>query len=213
MSKSTAVERPGHAVLLLDGPDAVRKTIMSAVTDSARETRFEHASPGVRNLLTVWQALDGRPMARSRRRSTAGGTAALKKATVEAVVEALADPGALPGADGRPGRARRAARARGGSRARDRGSHARAGEGGARGRRLSESVLFLFLDGVGLGLPDPAINPFARAHAPALAGLAGGPWHEGLGGAAGGDDHRRATSIPPWGHVCCRSRPPGRPRC
>jgi 2,3-bisphosphoglycerate-independent phosphoglycerate mutase len=33
---------------------------------------------------------------------------------------------------------------------------------------------------VGLGLPDPAINPFVRAHAPALAGLAGGPWHEGL---------------------------------
>lgn len=38
----------------------------------------------------------------------------------------------------------------------------------------------LFLDGVGLGLPDPAINPFVRAHAPALADLAGGPWHGGL---------------------------------
>jgi len=34
----------------------------------------------------------------------------------------------------------------------------------------------LFLDGVGLGGQDAAVNPFARAHAPTLAALAGGPW-------------------------------------
>jgi tryptophanyl-tRNA synthetase len=89
MSKSTAEERPGHAVLLLDRPDAVRKTIMSAVTDSARETRFEHASPGVRNLLTVWQALDGRPMTALEAEVEGKGYGALKGATVEAVVAAL----------------------------------------------------------------------------------------------------------------------------
>jgi len=37
-------------------------------------------------------------------------------------------------------------------------------------------VLLLFLDGVGLGAPDPARNPFARAHAPTLAWLGGGSW-------------------------------------
>lgn len=35
-------------------------------------------------------------------------------------------------------------------------------------------VLFLFLDGVGLGLDDPALNPFARADLPNLTGLLDG---------------------------------------
>lgn len=35
-------------------------------------------------------------------------------------------------------------------------------------------VLFLFLDGVGLGDDDPATNPLARAHLPTLHGLLGG---------------------------------------
>ncbi len=38
----------------------------------------------------------------------------------------------------------------------------------------------LFLDGVGLGRDDPAVNPFARAATPALDALAGGRWVEGL---------------------------------
>jgi hypothetical protein len=36
------------------------------------------------------------------------------------------------------------------------------------------NVLFIFLDGVGLGADDPESNPFARAKMPALAGLLGG---------------------------------------
>jgi 2,3-bisphosphoglycerate-independent phosphoglycerate mutase len=35
-------------------------------------------------------------------------------------------------------------------------------------------ILFLFLDGIGLGEDDPAINPFARAHMPHLESLLGG---------------------------------------
>ncbi len=35
-------------------------------------------------------------------------------------------------------------------------------------------VLFIFLDGVGLGDNDPAVNPFARAHMPVLESLLGG---------------------------------------
>ncbi len=35
-------------------------------------------------------------------------------------------------------------------------------------------MLFLFLDGVGLGSPDPATNPFITAHTPTLRGLLGG---------------------------------------
>lgn len=36
-------------------------------------------------------------------------------------------------------------------------------------------MLFLFLDGVGLGAPDPQSNPLARAHMPVLWELLGGP--------------------------------------
>jgi 2,3-bisphosphoglycerate-independent phosphoglycerate mutase len=36
-------------------------------------------------------------------------------------------------------------------------------------------VLVLFLDGVGLGEPDPVSNPLARVSTPAIAGLLGGP--------------------------------------
>ncbi|MFZ1754181.1 MAG: hypothetical protein WAU10_10570, partial [Caldilineaceae bacterium] len=35
-------------------------------------------------------------------------------------------------------------------------------------------VLFLFLDGVGLGSDDPAVNPLAAAHLPTLRGLIDG---------------------------------------
>ncbi|MFN2321611.1 MAG: tryptophan--tRNA ligase [Trueperaceae bacterium] len=90
MSKSIADERPGHAVRLLDPPDVIRKAIMSAVTDSERETRFGEASPGVRNLLTIWQVLDGRPMVELEAEVEGKGYGALKKAVVAVVVDALA---------------------------------------------------------------------------------------------------------------------------
>lgn len=35
-------------------------------------------------------------------------------------------------------------------------------------------VLFLFLDGIGLGADDPSLNPFAAAHLPTLTALSGG---------------------------------------
>jgi len=41
-------------------------------------------------------------------------------------------------------------------------------------------ILFIFVDGLGLGDDDPAVNPVVRASAPVLRGLAGGP----LAGAA-----------------------------
>ena len=54
MSKSTAAA--GHAVSLLDPPDAIRKKIMRATTDSNPAVDMETMGPGVRNLLTIYQA-------------------------------------------------------------------------------------------------------------------------------------------------------------
>jgi tryptophanyl-tRNA synthetase len=54
MSKSAPGS--GHAVSLLDPPDAIRKKIMRATTDSNPAVDFANMGPGVRNLLTIFQA-------------------------------------------------------------------------------------------------------------------------------------------------------------
>jgi hypothetical protein len=54
-------------------------------------------------------------------------------------------------------------------------------------------LLFLFLDGVGLGQPDPATNPFCVARMPTLSGLLGDNWYLSGPGAITSD---RASLIP-----------------
>src|SRR6202166_4903701 len=54
MSKSTAGS--GHAISLLDPPDAIRKKIMRSTTDSNPAVDFENMGAGVRNLLTIFEA-------------------------------------------------------------------------------------------------------------------------------------------------------------
>ena len=57
MSKSS----PAGCIFLLDDPKITAKKIMSAVTDSDREVRFDpETKPGVSNLLTLISAFDGR---------------------------------------------------------------------------------------------------------------------------------------------------------
>lgn len=89
MSKSLAVTRPGHAIGLLDDAATVKKAIMSAVTDSARETRFEHASPGVRNLLGLYTVLTGESQAASEAKFEGQGYGVLKKEVLGAVMATL----------------------------------------------------------------------------------------------------------------------------
>ncbi|MFA5550713.1 MAG: tryptophan--tRNA ligase [Trueperaceae bacterium] len=90
MSKSVAAKVSGHAIGLLDDEKRIKKSIMSAVTDSGREVRFDHASPGVRNLLTIHQALTGQEMAAIEAEFEGAGYGHLKKAVVASVTEALA---------------------------------------------------------------------------------------------------------------------------
>ena len=40
---------------------------------------------------------------------------------------------------------------------------------------MTSPRIFIFVDGVGIGPPDPAVNPFMRARPPTLESLAGGP--------------------------------------
>ena len=57
MSKSAT--GAGHAVGLLDPPSTIRKKIMRATTDSAPSVDFDVLSPGVENLLSIYQAFSG----------------------------------------------------------------------------------------------------------------------------------------------------------
>lgn len=89
MSKSLANSRKGHAIRLLDSPKDVRSAVMSAVTDSANEVRFEHASPGVRNLLVLYQVLSGEPMQQIETRLSGKGYGYLKRELADLIVETL----------------------------------------------------------------------------------------------------------------------------
>ncbi len=89
MSKSLAVTRPGHAINLLDDEKTVQKAVMSAVTDSGRDTRFETASPGVRNLLSLYGVLTGEEMVHVETKFDGQGYGALKKAVLGEVLATL----------------------------------------------------------------------------------------------------------------------------
>ncbi len=89
MSKSVARNRPGHAINLLDNEKTIKKAIMSAVTDSEKETRFEHASAGVINLLTMYRALTHESRDAIEARFEGKGYGFLKKELLGAVLETL----------------------------------------------------------------------------------------------------------------------------
>ncbi|MFC1641433.1 tryptophan--tRNA ligase [Myxococcota bacterium] len=89
MSKSLAETNPRHAISLLDTPQSIRKTIMSAVTDSGSELRSENASPGVRNLLTLLSALTGEDRDAITHRLQGQGYGYLKREVLDAVMATL----------------------------------------------------------------------------------------------------------------------------
>jgi len=87
MSKSTAGS--GHAISLLDPPDAIRKKIMRSTTDSNPGVDFETQGAGVRNLLTIFQAFTEWPDDSMRQHFDGMRYGDLKKQVAEAVVAAL----------------------------------------------------------------------------------------------------------------------------
>ena len=89
MSKSIAAERPGHAVLLLDPPDVIRRKIARATTDTEPAVR-DPVGPGVANLLEIYAALH-EVSAEAALGNLEGKTySVLKGAVADAIVDALA---------------------------------------------------------------------------------------------------------------------------
>lgn len=106
MSKSIGVERPLHAIGILDEDNQWKKAVMSAKTDSDSVISFEKGQSGVINLLTIYQALTGLSKQQIEAEFEGQGYGSLKKALLESVHEKLGpvraearrlltDPGAL----------------------------------------------------------------------------------------------------------------------
>jgi tryptophanyl-tRNA synthetase len=87
MSKSTPGS--GHAISLLDLPATIRKKLMRATTDSNPAVDFETMGPGVRNLLTIYQAFTGVSDDALKTEFSGKRYGDLKKMVAEAVVAAL----------------------------------------------------------------------------------------------------------------------------
>ncbi len=105
MSKSA--ETDAGTLWMLDEPSRAAKKIRSAATDSEREVRYDEATkPGVSNLLAIYAALTGEPVAVLENRYVGAGYGDLKKELAEVIVgftepfrarmsDLLADPAQL----------------------------------------------------------------------------------------------------------------------
>ncbi len=87
MSKSEANE--GHAINLLDPPDAIRAKLMRATTDSQRDVVFDENRPGIFNLLTIYQLFSGQTPEQIERHFYGKGYAVLKQELADLVIEGL----------------------------------------------------------------------------------------------------------------------------
>jgi tryptophanyl-tRNA synthetase len=88
MSKSVAVDRPGHAVLLLDPPDVIRRKIARATTDTEPAVH-EPVGAGVANLLEIYAALREVSTGAALAEFEGRRYSELKGAVADAVVDAM----------------------------------------------------------------------------------------------------------------------------
>lgn len=88
MSKSVAVERPGHAVLMLDPPDAIRRKVRRAQTDTEPAVT-PPVGPGVANLLDIYAALTDVSLDRVVEEFSGASYGVLKDSVADSIIETL----------------------------------------------------------------------------------------------------------------------------
>jgi tryptophanyl-tRNA synthetase len=87
MSKSD--ENANGSIFLLDDADTVTKKIKRAVTDSGTEISFDETRPAIRNLLTIYHLLAGKPVDECVAHFAGKGYGQFKGELAETVVEFL----------------------------------------------------------------------------------------------------------------------------
>jgi tryptophanyl-tRNA synthetase len=88
MSKSLAVNAPGHAIFMLDSPQTINRKIARAQTDTEPAVRIP-AGPGVSNLLEIYRTIKDLPRPAVEVEFTGKPYSMLKNAVAEAIVEVL----------------------------------------------------------------------------------------------------------------------------
>jgi tryptophanyl-tRNA synthetase len=88
MSKSLARDNPGHAIFMLDPPDAIRKKLARAQTDAQPAVRFP-AGPGVTNLLEIYRTIRDKDWAGVEAEFSGKPYSVVKSAVADAVIEVL----------------------------------------------------------------------------------------------------------------------------
>ena len=87
MSKSDTDDN-GY-ILLLDKPDAIKRKIKRAVTDSVGEVRYRDEQPGVKNLMNIYSIFSGESTGEIEKKYEGEGYGKFKEDLVEVVVEGL----------------------------------------------------------------------------------------------------------------------------
>jgi tryptophanyl-tRNA synthetase len=89
MSKSAS--SPQGIIDVLEDPVSIRRKVARSVTDTGDEIRADEvAKPGITNLLRIYSALAGEPVADLEKRYTGAGYGTFKKDLADVVVDALA---------------------------------------------------------------------------------------------------------------------------
>jgi tryptophanyl-tRNA synthetase len=88
MSKSA--DSPGGTLRVTDPPEEIVRKVKSAVTDSGRDVRAADDKPAISNLLTVFSAVDGRPIPELEEAYAGKGYGEFKQDLAEALIDFLA---------------------------------------------------------------------------------------------------------------------------
>src|SRR3989344_4400127 len=87
MSKSAS---PANRIELLDSAEVIKKKVMSAVTDSGNEIKFDPANkPAISNLLAIYSQMSNLPVAEIERKFTGKNYSAFKAELVGVIIEKL----------------------------------------------------------------------------------------------------------------------------
>lgn len=84
MSKSS--DNPNSFILVMDPPEVIRKKINRAVTDSIGEVKYSDEQMGVKNLMTILNAISGISFSDMEERYKGLGYAQFKKDVAEAII-------------------------------------------------------------------------------------------------------------------------------
>ncbi len=87
MSKSS--DNPNSYILILDPPEVIRKKINRCVTDSIGVVKYNDEQPGIKNLITILNAITGVGIEEIEKKYEGQGYAGFKNDVAEAIVKEL----------------------------------------------------------------------------------------------------------------------------